>query len=168
MSTPPDSAGGPVAIRGYLVQTLVALLDIAQAELPSVRDPRCVQPLRGGLDARTARECGTGQGVDRRHLREGTYTLLSGRTSPSLESFCVFLPGARVIQCWRVTFSAGTQRVRSLRFPQRISLQKGSRELPRRLLGLDAEPLYELRHFGKAVARHGTQLLRGGAASGLY
>ncbi len=24
---------------------------------PSVRDPRCVQPLRGGLDARTAREC---------------------------------------------------------------------------------------------------------------
>ncbi len=29
-----DSTGGPVAIRGYLVQTLVALLDIAQAEPP--------------------------------------------------------------------------------------------------------------------------------------
>ena len=34
MSTSQDSAGGPVAIRGYLVQTLVALLDIAQADPP--------------------------------------------------------------------------------------------------------------------------------------
>ena len=34
MSTLQDSAGGPVAIRGYLVQTLVALLDIAQADPP--------------------------------------------------------------------------------------------------------------------------------------
>jgi hypothetical protein len=34
MSTLPDRAGGPVAIRGYLVQTLVALLDVAQADPP--------------------------------------------------------------------------------------------------------------------------------------
>ncbi len=34
MNTTQDKAGGPVAIRGYLVQTLVALLDIAQAEPP--------------------------------------------------------------------------------------------------------------------------------------
>jgi hypothetical protein len=34
MSTSADNAGGPVAIRGYLVQTLVALLDIAQADPP--------------------------------------------------------------------------------------------------------------------------------------
>ena len=36
MSPPTDSTGGPVAIRGYLVQTLVALLDIAQADPPFV------------------------------------------------------------------------------------------------------------------------------------
>lgn len=34
MSMTQDIAGGPVAIRGYLVQTLVALLDIVQADPP--------------------------------------------------------------------------------------------------------------------------------------
>jgi len=34
MRTTKDNAGGPTAIRGYLVQTLVALLDIAQADPP--------------------------------------------------------------------------------------------------------------------------------------
>lgn len=34
MSTTQDNTGGPPAIRGYLVQTLVALLDIAQADPP--------------------------------------------------------------------------------------------------------------------------------------
>ncbi|MDP2143932.1 MAG: NB-ARC domain-containing protein [Gallionella sp.] len=34
MSQSRDNAGGPIAIRGYLVQTLVALLDIAQADPP--------------------------------------------------------------------------------------------------------------------------------------
>ena len=34
MSTAKDSSGGRVAIRSYLVQTLVALLDIAQADPP--------------------------------------------------------------------------------------------------------------------------------------
>jgi tetratricopeptide (TPR) repeat protein len=34
MSAAQDNAGGPIAIRGYLVQTLVALLDIAQADPP--------------------------------------------------------------------------------------------------------------------------------------
>ena len=34
MSTPTDNSGGPVAIRGFLVQTLVALLDIARADPP--------------------------------------------------------------------------------------------------------------------------------------
>ncbi|HEX5338197.1 MAG TPA: hypothetical protein VFW53_07140 [Gallionella sp.] len=34
MSQARDNAGGPIAIRGYLVQTLVALLDIVQADPP--------------------------------------------------------------------------------------------------------------------------------------
>ena len=69
MSAPPHRAGGPVAIRGFLVQTLVALLDAVTAEPPFTEIT--LEPASRRNEAHSERPDDAGE------KREGSQSLLT-------------------------------------------------------------------------------------------